>query len=178
MLRLVLFVFLLITPVICCAEIYKWVNEKGIVGYADDLGKIPEKYRERAVATDKIEQAVEIVEKVEPDKSPRKNDAAGQEQKPTTDAQGTPKAKQLFDGKDGATWKRDFARQKHEVSSLEEQAEGIKSRMADPEKLSRGEYLALQNTLRDLDVRVSVARKKLEALEEAANSAELPADFR
>lgn len=178
MLRLVLLASLLATPAICSAEIFKWVDERGNTGFADDLGKVPEKYRQQAMSTDKVEQAVEVVEKIEPEKtSPRKNDAR-QEQKSAAEANAKGKDKPLYDGKDGDAWKKDFARLKHEISSLEEQAVGIKERMANSAKLSRGEYLSLQNTARDLDVRISLARKKLATLDEAASRAELPADFR
>jgi len=64
------------------------------------------------------------------------------------------------------------------VKSLEEQSEGIKERMADGSKVSRGEYLTLQNTQRDLEVRIEKARKKLDALNAAADKAEVPAEFR
>jgi len=39
-------VILLITP--CYGEMYKWVDEKGTLHFADDLSKVPEKYRSDA----------------------------------------------------------------------------------------------------------------------------------
>jgi hypothetical protein len=50
--------------------------------------------------------------------------------------------------------------------------------MADGSKISRGEFLSLQNTQRDLDVRIEKAKKKLDALNEAADNAGVPAEFR
>jgi len=165
---------LLAVPVLCSAEIYKWVNEKGQTGYSDDLGKVPKKYRDKAVVVEKEAQAVEIIEKSEPEKSPKK----GAEGKSDADNAGKGKEKPLFDGTPGEVWKQDFARQKHEVKSLEDQAAGIKERMADGSKISRGEYVTLENTLRDYEVRIGKAKKKLDALNAAAEKAGVPAEFR
>jgi hypothetical protein len=166
--------FLLAVPALCAAEIYKWVDEKGQTGYSDDLGRVPKKYRDNAVVTEKQEQAVEIIEKIEPEKSPNK----GADGKAGSDSKGKDKEKPVFDGKSGDAWKQDFARQKHEVKSLEDQAAGITERMTDPGKISRGEYVTLQNTQRDLDVRIGKAKKKLDALNDAAEKAGVPAEFR
>jgi len=176
--RLIITVLLLLAaPAVCSAEIYKWVDEKGQVGFADDLGKVPKKFRDSAVLTEKQEQAVEIVEKSEPEKGTRKGDEKKGDVQDQDD-KGKVKPKPLFDGKSGDAWKQDFARQKSAIKSLEEQAVGIRERMADGGKISRGEYLTLQNTERDLDVRISKAKQKLESLNAAADKAELPAEFR
>ena len=166
---------LLAAPAICPAEIYKWVDEKGQVGFADDLGKVPKKYRDAAVITEKQEQAVEIVEKSEPEKGARKGTDTKAD---APDDKGKEKAKPLYGGKDGETWKQEFARQKSTIKSLEEQAVGIRERMADGSKISRGEYLTLQATQRDLEVRIAKAKQKLEAMNDDASKAELPAEFR
>lgn len=166
---------LLATPAVCAAEIYRWVDDKGQVGYVDDFGKIPKKYRDQATVVEKQEQAVEIVEKSEPEKAPKKGAETKSE---AADTAAKDKAKPLFGGKTGDAWKQEFARQKHEVKSLEDQAAGIKERLADSSKMSRGEYLTLQNTQRDLEVRIDKAKKKLDAINTAADKAELPAEFR
>jgi len=176
---IILALVLLAIPAVCSAEIYKWVDEKGQTGYADDLGKVPKKYRDNAAVADKQEQPVEIIDKGEVDKSPKKggevkDDASGDKGK----GKDKDKTKQLFDGKSGEEWKRDLARLKYEVKSLEEQSAGIKERMAEGSKVSRGEYLTLQNTQRDLEVRIDKAKKKLEKTNDAAEAAGVPAEFR
>ena len=50
--------------------------------------------------------------------------------------------------------------------------------MADSSKVTRAEYLSLQNTLRDLDIRLEKARKRLESLNDAAGRVDLPSEFR
>ena len=172
--RIVITLLLIAVPIICSAEIYKWVDEKGQTGFSDDLGKVPKKFRDKAVVTEQEQQAVEIIEKAEPAKVTKK----GSDQSATADDKGKGKPKPVFGGKDGDAWKQDFARQKHEIKSLEDQAVGIKERMADGSKVSRGEFLTLQNTAKDLDVRIGKAKQKLEALNDAADKAEVPAEFR
>jgi hypothetical protein len=179
--RFLILALLLAIPAVCSAEIYKWVDEKGQTGYADDLGKVPKKYRDKAAVTEKQEEAVEIIEKGEANKTPKKggevkDDAAGDKGK--SKEKEKDKAKQLFDGKSGEEWKRDLARSKYEVKSLEDQSAGIKERMANAGKMSRGEYLTLQNTQRDLEVRIEKAKKKLDSLNQSADDAGVPAEFR
>ncbi len=172
---------LLALPAIAAAEIYQWVDESGQVGYADDLGNVPAKYRKKATPVGGEEKAVEIIDKGEAEKESRKGNEKGSPNAApiqTPAEKEKPGAKPVFDGKDGETWRRDLARQKHEVKSLEEQAAGIRKRMATPEKISRGEYLSLQYTARDLDTRLAAAREKLQSLLDAADNAGVPAEFR
>lgn len=169
-----LFMFLL--PVLASAEIYKWVDDRGQTGFSDDLTRVPKKYRDKAIISDKQEPAVEIIEKGSIDKGVKKGADGKGEQSPAADEK--VKEKPIFGGKTGDAWKQDLGRAKHEVRSLEEQAVGIKERMNDNSKKSRGEYLSLQNTARDLEVRIGKAQKKLDALTEAADQAGVPAEYR
>lgn len=174
----ILILLLLAVPALASAQIYKWVDEKGQTGYSDDLGKVPYKYRDKAVVEEPPEQAVEIIESSGPDKGRNKGAETKEEQKKDVRGQEKVKEKPAFEGKSGEAWKQDFARQKFQINSLEEQLAGIKERMADGSKMSRGEYLALQNTQRDLEVRIEKARKKLAELNDAAENAGVPAEFR
>lgn len=174
----ILILVLLAVPALCSAQIYKWVDEKGQTGYSDDLGKVPLKYRDKAVVDEGQEPTVEIIEGREPEKDTKQGVAAKEAPKKAPLRQEKVKAKPTFEGKSGEAWKQDFARQKFQVTSLEEQRVGIKERMADGSTITRGEYLTLQNTQRDLDVRIAKAKKKLAELNEAADAAGVPAEFR
>lgn len=176
--RVAIALALLALPAIAVAEIYQWVDENGQVGYADDLGSVPAKYRKKAKPLAGEEKAVEVIDKGEVGKDSRKENEKGQPAAGSGEEKQKSKAKPLYDGKDGETWKRDLARQQHEVKSLEDQATGIRNRMANPEKISRGEYLSLQYTARDLDARIAAARDKLQVLLDAADRAEVPAEYR
>lgn len=166
---------LLAIPALCTGEIYKWVDDKGRVGFSDDMGKVPAKYRDKVITSEKQDQGVEVIEKTEPGKAPRKG---GDNKTAVADDKVKNKEKALYDGKSGEAWKQDFSRQKNEIKSLEDQSTGLKERMAEGGKITRGEYLALQNTQRDVEVRLTKAKKKLESLTQAADKAEVPTDFR
>jgi chromosome segregation ATPase len=43
--RILLILLFIFIAEISFAEVYKWVDEKGVVHFTDDLGQIPEKYR-------------------------------------------------------------------------------------------------------------------------------------
>ena len=178
--RMVLVLALLALPAVCVAEIYQWVDDRGQIGFAEDLGKVPAKYRKKATLLNGQEPAVEIIDKTEAEKAPRKGGDARSDQAASGEerAKAKTKEKPLYDGKDGETWRRDFSRQKYEVKALEEQSAANKSRIANPGKMSRGEFLSLQNTQRDLEYRISLAQKKLDALSDAADRADVPAEFR
>lgn len=177
--RCFILIFLLAAvPALSAAQIYKWTDEKGQTGYSDDLGKVPLKYRDKAVIEEAPEPAVEIIEGSAPEKGADKGAAAKEISKKEAGSQEKAKEKPLYGDKSGEVWKRDFARQKFQINSLEEQLAGIKERMADGSKMSRGEYLTLQNTQRDLEVRIEKAKKKLAELSEAAESAGVPAELR
>lgn len=173
-----LILVLLAVPALCSAEVYKWVDEKGNTGYSDDLGKVPDKYRNNAIVVENGGAAVEIIENSETVNGAKKEKEVKKEQERDVKGQEKGKEKRTYDGKAGEVWKQDFARQKHQAKSLEEQATGLKERLASGSKMSRGEYLTLQNTQRDLDVRLGKAKGKLDALNEAADKADVPAEFR
>lgn len=173
--KIVFLTLFLALPVLCSAEIYRWVDERGQIGYADDLGKVPKKYRDSALITEKQEQAVEIIEKSEPEKGGKKGSDGKLEPVSKDDRN---KAKASYDGKSGEAWRQELAKQKYEVKALEEQLAGLKERLADSSKKSRGEYLTLQNSEKDLQVRIEKARKKLDSLNAAADSAGVPAEYR
>jgi len=176
--HLLLVLVLLTFPALCSAEVYKWVDGKGQTGYSDDLGKVPDMYRNNAIAVENGEQAVEIVENSEPVSGAKKEKEVKKEQEKDVKGQEKGKEKRTYGGKTGEVWKQDFARQKHQVKSLEEQAAGLKERMADGSKKSRSEFVTLQNTLRDLDARIEKAKEKLDALYETADKVEVPPEFR
>ena len=147
---------LLAAPAICSAEIYKWVDEKGQIGFADDLGKVPKKYRDNAVIIEKQEQAVEIVEKSEAGKGGTQRDRHQKRTRLMTKGKG--RQSHSLAARMARHGSRSSPDRRMTIKSLEEQAVGIKERMADGSKISRGEYLTLQNTQRDLEVRIAKAK--------------------
>jgi len=63
--------FLLLTE-ISSAEVYKWVDDKGVVHFTDDLIQVPEKYRPKAERTGSPEEKGEAT--VEGESTPKKKE--------------------------------------------------------------------------------------------------------
>jgi hypothetical protein len=175
--KYVLFLVLMVFPATCFGEIYKWIDDKGVINFSDELGKVPKLYRDKAVVEDAMQSPVEVSEKVV-GSGAQTNEGAKEVRPKAAEDKTKAKQKPLFGNKAGEAWKQDFDQLKWDIKGLEEQMAGIKERMATPEKMSRGEYVTLQNTVKDLDFRINKARQKLDALSDAANRVELPAEFR
>ncbi len=62
---------LLLTTSFSGAEVYKWVDEKGIVHFTDDITQVPEKYR-RGIQEMEVGEEKTIEKKEEGEGSPRK----------------------------------------------------------------------------------------------------------
>ena len=69
---LTLILLFLFTATLSYAQVYKWVDEKGIVHFTDDVTQIPEKYRQAIEEVEVQEQKTETKEKGE---APQKKQA-------------------------------------------------------------------------------------------------------
>ncbi len=69
----ILFIFLF-SSASSFAEVYKWVDDKGVVHFTDDVTQVPQNYRPKAEKMGLSEEIKEEI-KVEPGPSPKKEDA-------------------------------------------------------------------------------------------------------
>ncbi|MBT0654352.1 DUF4124 domain-containing protein [Geomobilimonas luticola] len=165
----------IISAVPAHAVTYKWVDKKGTVSFTEDLGKVPPEYRKKVVILDAdVPTGPEITEI---DESKGKPDATGAESAKDRTTAGDKKAI-LFGGKDENVWRKDFGRLKSDLRAAEDQAEQLRGRLADTSKMSRTEYLSIQASLKNVELRVQELKTKLSALEETANKAGVPAGAR
>jgi hypothetical protein len=160
------------------AETYKWVDEKGVVSYADDLGKVPKRFRSKAVIVEATVVPVEILERTDDAKDVKKSKSGPDSEKTEGAAVKGERGKIVYGGRDEEGWRKEFARIKGDIRGVEEFLAGIKARLKDTDKMSRGEYLSLQNTVKDSEIRLAGLRSKLESLTEAANKANVPDELR
>ncbi|HEY5975005.1 MAG TPA: DUF4124 domain-containing protein [Geobacteraceae bacterium] len=160
------------------AEIYKWVDERGIASYADDLGKVPKRFRNNAVIVDAAVAPVEVVERTDETKDSKKTNSGPDSGKADGSAIKGERAKAVYGGKNEDVWRKEFAKTKADIKGVEEFLAETKARLKDTEKMSRSEYLSLQNTVKDSEIRLAGLRSKLESLTEAANKANVPNELR
>jgi hypothetical protein len=84
----------------------------------------------------------------------------------------------LYGNKSGAAWKQEFAGIKAEIGSTDSQIGELSARLGNTTGMSRTEYLSIQNTIRSLENHKIELNKKLDALNETATKARVPAEFR
>ena len=160
-----LVLLLLLYPLSAVAVTYEWTDEKGTVNFTEDLGNVPKKYRKKVKVLGAEESGTPqvIIENSESAKNKQKELAAPKEQKPLH-----PKAE--------ATLRNDYGTAKANLKATEQDVNDLRARLADTSKMSRSEYLALQNTLKQSEFRLQEQRKKLEQLRANAEKAGVTLD--
>jgi len=159
------------------ALMYSWTDEKGVINFTEDLGKVPAKYRKSVRKLDEEPPPpTQVIEGNEPKKGesaePKEKGAAG------TPEQGEKKEKKSYGGKDEAAWKNEFGKLKADLQAAEEQLADTRVRLTDTSKMPRQEYLSLQNTVKNLENRVEQLKKRLADLNQTADRAKVPAELR
>jgi hypothetical protein len=158
------------------AAIYKWVDQRGTVHFAEDLGKVPPAFRKKVqVINGEGEQAVEVTESSTPEGKKPHKDAAPKEDGQTTK---TDKQKVSYGGKDEDSWRSEFGRLKDELRTNEEYLAETRKRKDDTANLSRRDYLSLQQTEKDVVNRIDSIKLKLQSLTEKADKAGVPKGLR
>jgi hypothetical protein len=176
------FITLAIFVVPAFAETYTWVDDQGTVNFAEDLGKVPKKYRKKArIVGDEEPQPAEAEEgKSKPVVRQPSDSSSGEASQGRNES--VPAAKQgimaVYGGKDAATWKYEFAAARANLKAAEDQLVDNRNRLKDTSGMSRGEYLSIQNTIRSLEYSIQGQRKKLDALQKEAEAAGVPAELR
>lgn len=157
---------LLLYPLSAMATTYEWTDEQGTVHFAEDLGKVPKKFRKKARMIGDESGAPQTT--VLPENGTAKKSKVQESEKGPT----------LYGGKDADAWRREFARARWEVQSCQSSISQLQGRLSDPSKMSRGEYLSIQNSIKNEEARLQGLQRKLDQLEESADRAGLPKDMR
>lgn len=154
-----LVLLLLLYPVSALAVTYEWTDQTGTVNFTEDLGKVPKKYRKRVKVLGADESgAPQVIESSEPDKGKAKD-------------AGALKEKQGLSPKDEAAIRKEYSAAKANLQATQQEVSDLRARLADTSKMSRSEYLALQNTLKQSEFRLKNEAKKLELLRQEADKA-------
>ncbi|WP_224982675.1 DUF4124 domain-containing protein [Geomonas agri] len=160
-----LVLLLLLYPLTALAETYQWTDERGTVNFADDLGQVPKKYRKKARRLGQEDAAPRIIEggTAEPAK------AKGE------DAQGS---KKVYGGKDEAVWRREFLQADFNLKNAESDLATLKGRLSDTSRMTRSDYLTIQNSIKYAEDRVQAQQKRLDQLRDTADRLGVPPEFR
>jgi hypothetical protein len=160
---------LLLYPLSALAQTYEWTDRSGTVHFTEDLGKVPKKYRKKVKVIGDDTGEPRVTETTEPTKGKSAREAGGKEKE---------KEKKLYGGKDEAAWRNDFRNARRAVQQTESDLSDQTGRLADTSKMSRSEYLGIQSTIGFLKGRLAGQRQRLDQLQESADRAGVPAEFR
>lgn len=149
-----LVLLLLLYPLSASAQTYEWTDARGTVNFTEDLGKVPKKYRKKVKVIGADEGTTQIIDTTEPVKGKTKDLGTQTEKKP------------LESGKDEAGLRNEIAATKNQLQATEKELEGLRGRLGDTSKMSRSEYLTIQNSIKHYEVRVQELNKKLDKLRE------------
>ena len=154
-----LVVLLLLYPLSVSAQTYEWTDASGTVNFTEDLGKVPKKYRKKMKVLGADESATpQVIDSGEPVKvKPKDNGAQA--------------VKKTAAGKDEVALRNEYAAAKANLQAFEQELADLHGRLGDTSKMSRSEYLTLQNTVKQDEYRVQEQRKKLDLVREKAERA-------
>jgi hypothetical protein len=164
---------LLLFPLSALGETYQWTDDRGTVNFAEDLGRVPKKYRKKA-------KPLGDAGVVAPQSSAPQSADKGAEPAPKVQGkrEGELKEKQLFGGKDEVAWRREFLAARHSVKLAESDLADLQLRLSDTSKMSRTEYLSIQSGVKQLEVRVQQQQKRFDQLREQADKLMVPQEWR
>ena len=152
-----LVMLLLLYPLSATAVTYEWTDEAGTVNFTEDFGNVPKKYRKKVKVLGAEESGAPlIIESAEPAKGKTRDG-------------GTPQDKK--GGKEEAALRKEYTSAKINLQATEQDIVELRSRLGDTSKMSRSEYLAIQNTLKQMEFRAQEQKKKVnELLDNAAKA--------
>jgi replicative superfamily II helicase len=159
------------------AETYSWVDESGTVNFTEDYSRVPQKYRK------KVNRRGDIGGQPAP--ASRDTDTAagktGQPLKPQTTNGNTVAAdagKGLYDGKKTELWQQEFQARDVELKRLERQLVDLEALIKKPAGISKERAFGLPQEFKETQKRYNDALKRYNELNDVANKAGLPAEFR
>ncbi|HOP41763.1 MAG TPA: DUF4124 domain-containing protein [Geobacteraceae bacterium] len=163
-----------------CAETYSWEDSNGTIHFTEDISQVPKKYLKKVRVRGDMGVAVTpqpLVEQTAETSAPGDTASVGSSPVKEQAAAGE-KKEELYGGKSGKSWKIDFDTLRAEIGAIDDQVAELNSRLDDTSKMSRIEYLSIQNTIKNLKFRRGDLEKKLAALNDQAARAGVPAQFR
>lgn len=158
------------------AETYSWTDDSGTINFTEDYSSIPKKYRKKVHKRDDISG--------QPSQAAPAADAAGgksnkpKEPRKTDGEAGTDAGNGLYGGKKGEQWQPEFQVRGAEVKRLEQQLIQLEALTKKPVGISRERAFGLPQEFRETQRQYNDALKRYNELNDAANKAGLPAEFR
>lgn len=174
---LLLSLFLFAVP--AHAVTYQWLDDGGTVNFAENLGSVPKKHRKNVKVLGVDDSSAPQVMEVEDGAKEKPRGEAGRAALKDEPALKDDRKKPItYGGKDAAAWKTEYKKLNGDVKAAEEQLDHLKARLSDSSKMSRTEYLTIQHSIKNTEVRLTSLRSKLDAFNASAAKAEVPPDYK
>jgi chromosome segregation ATPase len=153
---LTLILLFLFTATLSYAQVYKWVDEKGIVHFTDDITQIPERYRR---TLEEVEVKEEKVETKEEGEAPQKKQADSYKDRL---------------GRGEEYWKGRVEESRKKLQSLQEKVESLRlkyneltekfntSKSSVERTMIRNDREQIKNQMDELRVQIGEAKEMLE----------------
>lgn len=164
--------FLLLIGSIAYGETYSWVDDKGCTVFSDNPQSVPKKKRVKVrKTTDADKSPLPPPEEGVKKAAPLVVSASGAQDAVSTD-------KQEFGGKPLSSWKVEFDCARQEIKRLNAELEVVHGKIANPQNMTRAEYLAVNKKLRDLEGQATKVQGELMKLKKEATAAGVPVMIR
>jgi hypothetical protein len=167
------------------AGTYSWTDQHGTMHFTDDIGRVPAKYRAKALKESQGRYQY-LDQTVEPSRPETKADLpAGIDEAAKTAATIAPlpvpeevTGKTSFGGRTAAEWQQQFRALNSQMNQIQQQQEQLRQEGGDGKTLiSRGKANELQTRGQELGKRYEEVRQQYNQLVEQANKVGLPPQF-
>jgi hypothetical protein len=158
------------------AETYTWTDKSGTVNFSDDYSSVPKAYRKNVRKLGDLDAPPAPADAVKNREWPSAQPATSR-----TDPPGAPGAKSgngLYGGKKAEAWQQEFRAREADYKQLDNQLTQLEELIKKPAGISMERLQGLPQEFRDTQKRYNEAIKAYNDLNEAANKAELPIEYR
>jgi hypothetical protein len=161
------------------AETYTWTDKSGTVNFSDDYYSVPKEYRKKVRKLGDMDASPAPAESGKSREEQPAHSVKSRTDK--TDTSGDPGAKSdngLYGGKKAGTWQQEFRAREAEYKQLETQLSQLEELMKKPVGISIERIQGLPQEFKDTQKQYNEALKAYNDLNDAANKAELPVEYR
>jgi hypothetical protein len=158
------------------AETYTWTDNSGTVNFSDDYSSVPKEYRKNVRKLGDMDTSPAPV-----DAGKSRGEQPVQPVISKTDTSGAPGEKSdngLYGGKKADIWQEEFKAREADYKQLESQLLQLEELIKKPVGISNERFQGLPQEFKDTQKRYNEALKAYNDLNDAANKAELPAEYR
>lgn len=162
------------------AETYTWIDAQGTVNFTENYSNIPEKYRKKVRMRENIEYGKPPTQSAMP--AGKDGDTVIKDQ-PEKQIMVVPnqfinEPQEMYAGKRGEEWAREFKNRNSEISLLEQRIRETEELLKKPVGLNKDQIYKLPQEVVSLITQRNDAIKRYNELNDAANTAGVPAEYR